>query len=109
MYKNMLPLGSVVRLKEAEVNVMIIGRVIVNGNDSQIYDYVSCVYPIGIAGQNEMVFFNRDAIELVKFIGFQDEEELSFRSEVLDQLGEVELVNGQLVSKEENKDNGGNQ
>ena len=48
-----------------------------------------------------MFFFNRDAIDRVFFLGFQDAEELAFRSEVLDRLGELEVRDGAIVPKEQ--------
>jgi len=65
-----------------------------------IYDYSGCFFPEGIMDSKGMFFFNRDAIEMVFFIGFQDREELEFRSEVLGKLGELEIRDGQIVSKE---------
>ena len=44
-----------------------------------------------------MVFFNRDSIELLYFVGFQDPQELAYRSEVLDELGELAVVDGEIV------------
>ena len=49
---------------------------------------------------SEMYFFNRDAIAECYFIGYQDREELDFRRGVLDNLGELQIVNGQIVPKE---------
>ena len=47
-----------------------------------------------------MFFFDRDAIDRVFFIGFQDGEELAYREEVLGVLGELELRDGVIVEKE---------
>ena len=99
MYKNMLPIGSVVLLKEGEKRVMICSRVISNSADQKIYDYAACLYPEGIVDSDNLYFFNRDAIDLVFFLGFQDVEEIEFRKNVLDQLGEVEIRDGVIVSK----------
>ena len=62
-----------------------------------IYDYTGCLYPEGLAQANNMFFFDRDAIEQILFIGFQDEEELAYREEVLDQLGDLKVENGEIV------------
>ena len=48
---------------------------------------------------NSMFFFNRDAIEKVFFIGFQDAEEIAFKEQVLDKLGELEIKDGAIVPK----------
>lgn len=100
MYKNLLPVGSVVLLKGGNKRVMICGRIQAKEGDSVIYDYSACYYPEGITDPEAMFFFNRDAIDTVFFIGFQDKEELDFRSTVLDALGELEVKDGRIVPKE---------
>lgn len=100
MYKNMLPTGSVVLLKGGEKRVMICGRIQAKANDDTIYDYSACYYPEGLIDPSSIFFFNRDAIERVFFIGYQDEEELEFRNQVLDQLGELEIRDGAIVPVE---------
>ncbi len=99
MYEELLPIGSVVLLKGASKKLMITGRILSDEKLEQIYDYVSCLYPEGNIGEENQYFFNRDAIERVLFIGLQDEEELTFKREVLSQLGELEIRDGQIVPK----------
>ncbi|MBQ7724900.1 MAG: DUF4176 domain-containing protein [Lachnospiraceae bacterium] len=101
MYKDLLPIGSVVLLKGGERKLMITGRIITDANMEEIYDYVGVIYPIGVTGEGEQFFFNRDGIDSVYFIGFQDGEELAFRSEVLNELGELTIKNGEIVPVEE--------
>lgn len=100
MYKNMLPIGSVVLLKGGDKRIMICGRIQAKDGENAIYDYSACYYPEGIVDASSMFFFNRDAIETVYFLGFQDKEELDFRSKVLDNLGELEIRDGTIVTKE---------
>ena len=97
MYKDLLPIGSVVKLIEGERYVMICGRIVVPEGMNDIYDYVGCIYPEGISSGEDMVFFNRDSIELLYFVGFQDTQELTYRGEVLDELGELAVVDGEIV------------
>ncbi len=101
MYQNLLPIGSVVLLKGAKSKLMITGRIICDDKMDQIYDYVGCIYPLGISPDGEHYFFNRDAIDATFFIGYQGEEELEFRREVLDQLGELAIKDGKIVSAKE--------
>lgn len=100
MYKDLLPIGSIVLLKGGEKRIMICGRIQAKDGDDTIYDYSACYYPEGIINPSSMFFFNRDAIETIFFIGFQDKEELEFRTNVLDNLGELEIVDGAIVPKE---------
>ncbi len=101
MYEDLLPIGSVVLLRGGNTKLMITGRIISDEKLEQIYDYVSVIYPIGNSGEENQYFFNRDAIERVVFIGLQDEEELTFKREVLSKIGELTIKDGQIVSKDE--------
>ena len=91
MYKNMLPIGSIVRTEGAQRKLMVIGRVVTTEENDTIFDYVGVPYPEGINDTDKMYFFNRDQIEELLFIGFQDQEALLFQSEVLDKLGELKI------------------
>lgn len=99
MYKDLLPIGSVVLLKGGNKRVMICGRIQTKDNENVIYDYSACYYPEGIIAASSMFFFNREAIDRVFFLGFQDEEELNFRHNTLDTLGELEIKDGVIVPK----------
>lgn len=94
-----LPVGSVVLLNGGEKRVMICGRIQAQAGADVIYDYSACYYPEGIIDPKSMFFFNRDAIETVYFRGYEDQEELDYRHNVLDQLGELEIRDGVIVSK----------
>lgn len=100
MYKDLLPIGSVVLLNGGDKRVMICGRIQAKEGDDTIYDYSACYYPEGIVDPTSMFFFNRDAIDTVYFLGFQDKEELEFRTTVLDNLGELEIKDGVIIPKE---------
>ena len=100
MYEDLMPLGSVVLLKGAKTKLMITGRILVSTTDDKLYDYSGCIYPLGMTDNEGFYFFNRDDIERIYFIGFQDEEELTYREEVLSQLGELEVRDGQIVPVE---------
>lgn len=101
MYEHLLPIGSIVLLKGAKRKLMITGRILTDEKMEQIYDYVGCIYPVGMTADDEQYFFNHDAIEQVFFIGFQDQEELTFKEEILSRLGELTIKDGQIVPVEE--------
>lgn len=100
MYKDLLPIGSVVLLEGGEKRIMIVSRVIAKAGEDTIYDYAACYYPEGIVDPNNMFFFNNDAIASVFFVGFQDPEEFEFRNQVLDNLGELKIKDGVIVPKD---------
>lgn len=100
MYKDLLPIGSVVLLKGGDKKIMVCGRIQAKEGENTIYDYSACYYPEGIVDPSSMFFFNRDAIDTVYFLGFQDKDEFDFRQNVLDKLGELEIKDGSIVPKE---------
>ena len=95
-----LPIGSVVLLEGGNKRIMICGRIQAQAGSDIIYDDSACYYPEGIVDPKSMFFFNRDAIETVYFRGYEDQDELDYRHDVLDQLGELEIRDGMIVSKE---------
>ena len=95
-----LPVSSVVMLNGGNKRVMICGRIQAQAGTDIIYDYSACYYPEGILDPKSMFFFNRGDIETVYFRGYEDQEELDYRHEVLEQLGELEIRDGVIVSKD---------
>lgn len=83
-----LPLGSVVQLKGADQRVMIVGRVQLDAESNNLYDYSACPFPVGYLGAKQMVLFNNADIDKVSFIGCQDGEELKFRKYMEDKIAE---------------------
>ncbi|WP_394910825.1 DUF4176 domain-containing protein [uncultured Robinsoniella sp.] len=75
-----LPIGSVVLLKNGKKRVMVYGRKIRADGEEKVYDYLGCLYPEGALNSKDVVLFDHSQIQMVYFIGFQDLEELAFRS-----------------------------
>lgn len=101
-YSDLLPIGSIVLLKEGEKRLMICGRVVCSDDGQSIHDYVGCYYPEGVIDSSQLFFFQHEDIEQLFFIGSQDIEEIEYRERVLSRLdeGEVAVRNGQIVLKE---------
>lgn len=66
--KNLLPIGSVVLLKDAKKSLMIVGTEQID-EDGNRYDYISCVFPEGYINDEIMFLFNHEDIIDVKFVG----------------------------------------
>lgn len=75
--KKLLPLGSVVQIKESTENIMIIARMVRN-LETEVYDYCGCILPKGVIDRDCLKFFNHNDIISLQFIGFQNEEEIKF-------------------------------
>lgn len=76
--KDLLPIGSIVWLKEAKKPLMIYGVKQSNLETKEEYDYIGVVYPEGNMGPNSQFLFNHDKIEKIEFRGFEDESRTAF-------------------------------
>ena len=65
-----LPVGSVVRLKGGERNVIIIGYTPIEAGKTEMWDYLGGMWPTGVITSDRNLLFNRDQIEEVIFEGF---------------------------------------
>ena len=72
--KDLLPIGSVVLLKEATKKLVIIGDLQVNPNENKIYDYLAVPYPEGYIGSNNNFLFNHSDINDIIFYGYTNPE-----------------------------------
>lgn len=71
--KNLLPLGSVVLVKEATKSLIIVGTR-AKDDESKEYDYVACLFPEGYINSEMFFLFNHEDIDKVRFIGYIDSE-----------------------------------
>lgn len=84
MFEGLLPIGTVVLLKNSQKRVMIIGVIqkqIKDGKDV-IWDYSACFYPEGYMGPDKTFLFNSEQIEKIFAVGYQDEEQFCFKEKV---------------------------
>ncbi|MBQ2205258.1 MAG: DUF4176 domain-containing protein [Lachnospiraceae bacterium] len=71
-YEKLLPIGSVVHIKGANKNMMIIGIVVTN-NDVE-YDYFAVLYPEGYVDNKLTFLFNHEDIDKVLYVGYINSE-----------------------------------
>lgn len=76
----MLPIGSMVYLREGTNKLMILNRgpIIEQNGEQTLFDYSACFYPQGIDPEN-VFYFNEENIDEVVFEGFKDNEEDRFQ------------------------------
>ena len=75
MIKNLLPIGSVVMLRDAEKPLMIYGIKQLDSNNPEVeYDYIGVLYPEGNIGANFQYLFNHKDIVEVLFKGYETDE-----------------------------------
>ena len=89
----LLPIGSVVMLKEGTKEVMITGFYSVPENDkNKIYDYCGCLFPEGVMSSNENLLFNHDQIANVLYMGFSNQQEKEFKQKLASAFSVIEKI-----------------
>ncbi len=77
--KDLLPIGSIVLLRDGEKRLMISGIMQSDASgDGQEYDYLGVLYPEGHIGEQFQYLFNHEDIQEIFFRGFEDEERRDF-------------------------------
>ena len=80
MLTGLLPIGTVVLLKDSTKRVMIIGICQKSADDQgTLWDYSGCLFPEGYMGPDKVFLFNNDHIDKVYSLGFQDTEQMEFK------------------------------
>lgn len=112
--KEYLPVGSIIRAKEGDRYLMIIGIMLSKDDTDEIYDYTATLYPMGYNPEGEMYMLNESDIEEVYHEGYKTPNHENYIDELkallhIDEYKEYEYVNEEVEeffrkeSKEENK------
>lgn len=76
--KELLPIGSVIRLKGAKKYLMIFGVCQTDSKYKKDYDYIGCIWPEGSIGDKTQVLFDHVNVEEVAFTGMDNEVRQEF-------------------------------
>lgn len=80
MFEGLLPIGSVVLLKESTKKVMIVGVCQRGAGDPEkIWDYSGVLFPEGYIDANKLFMFDNEQIDQVFALGYQDQEQMEFK------------------------------
>lgn len=83
MIKDLLPIGSVVMLKNAKKALMIFGiKQLASERPDEEFDYIGVLYPEGNMGSQFQYLFNHEDIVEVLFTGYETEERKQFLEEI---------------------------
>ena len=106
MEEKYLPIGSIVKLKNNDNEIMIVGYYSVEYNDMvEIYDYLGCLYPEGLLLKNDFISFNHEDIVNCLFKGFENEKFVSMKKKFLnDGIEEISEENSSLDIRKNNDD-----
>lgn len=89
MYEGLLPVGTVVLLKNSTKRVMIMGVCQKEAAVEKIWDYCGCLYPEGYIGADKVFLFNGSQIERIYAIGYQDSEQMEFKKKADEALSKL--------------------
>lgn len=92
MWKGILPIGSVVLLKDSTRRLVIVGQYVSKAENDRIYDYTGCLYPEGLTDPEKMYLFDSGSIERVYHIGYMDEKTAEFLPQIENMLKKAKSV-----------------
>lgn len=79
MFKNLLPVGTVVLLKNGIKKIMIVGIKPINKEKlDETYDYIGVLYPEGYISNEINFLFNHEDINDIVFKGYENPERAAF-------------------------------
>ena len=84
-FSELLPIGTVVLLKDAQKKLMIFGVGQTNETDNIDYDYIGVMYPEGNMGEGTQFLLNHGDIAKICYRGYEDEE----REEFINRIQEI--------------------
>ena len=76
--KDLLPIGSVVLLKDATKKLMIIGILQVKPDEEKIYDYLAVPFPEGYLGKDSNFLFSHEDVQDVIYRGYENPQQKDF-------------------------------
>ena len=102
MGETMLPIGSVCRIKDDQI-VMIVGYFPINVESSNyMYDYVAEKYPEGTLTNHQVIHFNRQDIKEVLHKGYMDDSCAKFMERVTKMSMMFKEKKNELIDKDSN-------
>ena len=92
MRDKFLPIGSVILLEGGKKKIMITGFCSISSEDkTRVYDYSGCIYPEGYLSSNQICLFDHEQIGEICFIGYENEEEESFKKQLNDVVEDFKI------------------
>ena len=94
MFNKVLPIGTIVLLKNATKRVMIIGYCKYKGNNtSKVYDYVGCIYPEGYISPDTTALFDHEQIDVIFSLCFRNMIQYDFQQKLEKALEDRDMEN----------------
>lgn len=88
--KELLPIGTVLTLKEGTRKLMVTGRLQREKKTGKVYDYAACLWPEGMIDSRYCYLFNNENVHILYHIGYQSTEEFQYRTILDEQIKKLE-------------------
>lgn len=75
-FHGLLPIGSVVKIRDTEKRMMIIGRAQRKEGEEELHDYCSVHFPEGFLDADHLIFHEHSDIEYIFRVGYINESEM---------------------------------
>lgn len=103
--EKLLPVGTIVRLKDGIKTIMVTGFFPVSGDDNKMYDYSACFYPEGLISSEINMLFNHEQVDEIIYPGYNSKEDADFKSKlkeyVANNADEIFAQNNNSVNAEQ--------
>ncbi len=76
--QGLLPLGSILKMKDNEAVLMIVGYYPINREKKHVYKYMAVAYPYGVTDTGNVRFLDDSGIEKVIRRGYENKESTDF-------------------------------
>ena len=86
---NLLPIGTIVLLKDAKKRILIVGYLPQEGKDDKVYDYSGVPFPEGLIDSRKILLFDHSQIEKICHNSLVDQE-------VIDMINKANEVKSKL-------------
>ncbi|MDR1017215.1 MAG: DUF4176 domain-containing protein [Lachnospiraceae bacterium] len=99
MSENILPLGTVVNLKNGDGTELVIiarGTLTKMNGKTVYYDYGGVLIPEGLSTPENVYFFNRENVKEVIFMGYENDDEKEFQSKYDKLIEEAKVIKGSV-------------
>ncbi|KZK05427.1 putative EsaC protein -like (Listeria type 3) [Lactococcus cremoris] len=103
MKNNILPLGTVVTLKNGDSSeLMIIARasVVEQKGEQVYYDYGAVLIPQGMMQPEAVYFFNEENVEKIVFEGYENNDEKIFSQNYHEMVAQSKVPKGNISSSD---------
>lgn len=89
--ERLLPLGSVLKLKNSPSIIMIVGYFAVDQESKKMKQYIGVSYPLGLSEKLKYIIFNQGSIEITIHEGYEDEKVIENNKKLVELANNYEM------------------